>query len=74
MDADRCDVLALDMTLGNTNPSPINPLSKDLDHAIVQKQNKSAEGEEEEKLFSTVSSPAKKDSLEAEAKMKVRLS
>ena len=36
LDADRCDILALDMTLGNTYPSPINPLSKDLDHAIIQ--------------------------------------
>ena len=68
MDADRCDVLALDMTSENTYPLPVNSLSKDLDHAIVEKQNTFAEGEEEEKSLSTVSSPAKEDSFEAEVK------
>ena len=62
------------MTLENTYPLPINPLSKDLDHAIVEKQNTLAEGEEEEKSLSTMSSPAKKDSLEAEAKCTYALS
>ena len=62
LDTDQCDVLALNITIENLY------LSKDLDHAIVEKQNTLAEGEKEEKSLSTVSSPVKKDSSEAEVK------